>query len=92
MRDAAVQYFTERSVGISMDLLTSWEAGIAKTERLREEGNRKAIDILKARTMTFNSASEDRMAADSGNHSTDVAATDIHSFWIQLALDIEEQQ
>ncbi|KAG6873685.1 hypothetical protein C0992_008484 [Termitomyces sp. T32_za158] len=93
MREAAMQYFAERSVGISAELLSNWEAEITNAERLRER-DRKAMDILKARTfdaLTSNSgilaACEDGLGTETGG-----PMTDNDSFWIQLGLDIEEQQ
>ncbi|KAG5348889.1 hypothetical protein C0989_007416, partial [Termitomyces sp. Mn162] len=89
MSEAAVHHFAEQSMGISAKLISSWEAEITIAESLRDQ-DKKAMDILKAWTIGLQARhggnlADTRLEAGGWMPDTD-------TFWIQLALDIEEWQ
>ncbi|KAG5329641.1 hypothetical protein C0989_009462 [Termitomyces sp. Mn162] len=89
MSEAAVHYFAEWSMGISAELISSWEAEITIAESLRDQ-DKKAMDILKAQTIGLQARHGGNLADTRLEAGGWMPGTD--TFWMQLALDIEEQQ
>ncbi|KAG5348811.1 hypothetical protein C0989_007998, partial [Termitomyces sp. Mn162] len=87
MSEAAVHYFAEQSMGISAELISSWEAEITIAESLRDQ-DKKAMDILKAQTIGLQAGHGGNLE-DTGSEARGWMP-DTDTFWIQLALDIEE--
>ncbi|KNZ77739.1 hypothetical protein J132_04167 [Termitomyces sp. J132] len=89
MSEAAVHYFAEQSMKISAELIPSWEAEITIAESLRDQ-DKKAMDILKAQIIGLQARHGGNLADTGLESGSQMPDTD--TFWIQLALDIEEWQ
>ncbi|KAG5348874.1 hypothetical protein C0989_007569, partial [Termitomyces sp. Mn162] len=87
MSKAAVHYFAEWSMGISAELILSWETEIIIAESLRDQ-DKKVMDILKAQTIGLQARHGGNLADTRSEARGWMPDTD--TFWIQLALDIEE--
>lgn len=87
MKSAADTYYSKRCTGINPDTIKIWEREIQDAE-LHRLDDRKVMDILKARPVDIESAAISFTSAVS----EPVGIVREVEDWIQMGLDIEEQQ